>query len=90
MNKKDSIEYFKRIFKMYKIVNDISSTCIEHRPQGRNGIAVKDDYWAIKWQSIQMREELLLAFLEGRKPNWAYAGYLSLDEKEKRNKSYTT
>ena len=52
------------------------------------GIAVDNDFYAIKWQSKRMSLEILEAKLEGRKPNWFNARYLNSEEAKERNESY--
>ena len=40
------------------------------------GIAVSNNIHAVRWRSIEWREEQLKAFLEGRRPNYGYASHL--------------
>lgn len=81
-----SVEKYQRIFKLYKKVTEIQENAIAQR--GRRGIAVHTDFWSKKWQDVEMRREIMEAFLEDRNPNWAHARYLSLEERKKRNTWY--
>jgi hypothetical protein len=81
---------FTKCFKLYKKIKADLDFYASMRGSSF-GIGVGKDEYAIKWQSKQMRLEIVEAFLEGRKPNWHFAHYI--DDKHaiinayKRNKS---
>ena len=80
---------FMKCFKLYKKVKADLKLYVIMRGT-ISGINKQKDEYALKWQSKQMRLEILKAFLEGRNPNWHFAYYLSNDEIDIRNQSYCT
>lgn len=75
---------FIKCFKLYKKIKAELDFYVSMRGSSF-GIGVGEDEYAKKWQSKQMRLEIVEAFLEGRKPNWHFADYLDYDEKQRRN-----
>jgi hypothetical protein len=75
---------FTKCFKLYKKIKADLDFYASMRGSSF-GIGVGKDEYAIKWQSKQMRLEIVEAFLEGRKPNWHFADYLDYEEKQRRN-----
>lgn len=81
------IRTYNRRFKLYlKVESDMKS--YELLRGNRFGIATGDDEYAVKWQGLQMRRELLRSFLEGVNPNWWFADYLPREERDRRNQTY--
>jgi len=75
---------FIKCFKLYKkIKSDLDSYVLMRGSSF--GIGKGEDEYAKKWQSKQMRLEIVEAFLEGRKPNWHFADYLDYEERKRRN-----
>ena len=52
---------------------------------GTSGILGATDEYAIKYQSIHMRKNLLEAMLEGSEPNWFNAYWLNSQQAKERN-----
>lgn len=75
---------FIKCFKLYKTLKDELEYYTLMR-KSKFGIYIEKDKYAIKWQSKQMRLEILEAFLEGRNIQWNLANYLSVEEKDRRN-----
>lgn len=79
----------EKYFKMYKITKNQ----LDHYARVRGtsfGIMVDNDTEAKNWQGIRMRLELLDAKLENRQPNWAFAKYLTIEERDRRNETRNT
>lgn len=81
----DSIERRKRIFALYCKAKRYEDNWIKWRKQGRHGIAVSTDECAIKWQQIQMRINIMEAYLSGGEPNWFNAKWLTAEQARFRN-----
>lgn len=85
----DDCDRRAKIFNLYVKLNRSSDGYISMRKNGFCAIAVSDDFYARKWQQIQMRLEIMKTYLSNEKaPNWFMARWLDYDEAKKRNESY--
>lgn len=85
----DSLERRKKVFRLYQKAKRTEAMALNFRAEGRSAIAVSNDEYAIQWQSVQMRLNIMECYLSGTlTPNWFNARWLSHDEARKRNDSY--
>lgn len=85
----DDFDRRAKIFNLYVKCNRKSESYQSMRNEGISAIAVSDDFYATKWQQIQMRLEIMKTYLSNDKaPNWFMARWLDYDEAKKRNESY--
>lgn len=84
----DNTDRRAKVFSLYVKCNRKSESYRSMRNDGISAIAVSDDLYATKWQQIQMRLEIMKAYLSNNEPNWFMARWLDYDESKKRNESY--
>lgn len=85
MQRNYTISRLRRAFKVHQRLSLRQRHALAQRSKGQSGIAIDDDYQALRWQSHEFRMHKIEQWMSNDSINWFFARWLTAEEAKNRN-----